>query len=570
MSTVAEAPGAQEQVPQGQAYGPQAPFARNVYKGKYAAKEASRPDGKEEWPDTSFRVTDAVMGALGYEPGDEEFEAVYELILERKFVPGGRYLYASGRPLHQVNNCTLYRAEDSREGWADLMHKTSMALMTGAGVGVVYSDLREAGAPIRKTGGVASGPLALMQMVNEVGRHVMQGGARRSAIWAGLHWWHPDVLDFARIKNWDEEDRERKDRDFSHPLRMEQTNISVILDHDFFEAYEDPEHELHAQARAVYWETTRRMLKTAEPGFSVDANGNDASECLRNACTEITSSDDSDVCNLGSLNLSRFADRKEFAAAVRLATLFLLAGTVYSDVPHEEIRATRERNRRLGLGIMGVHEWLLARGHRYEPNTDLGLWLDEYARSGRYADEWADRHGLSRPVKTRAIAPTGTIGIIAETTTGIEPIFCAAYKRRFREANPHGPDRVLFQYVIDPTARRLVEEGGVDPNRIEDAYALAEDVERRVAFQAWVQEYVDHGISSTINLPHPITGDEGVTEFGEMLLDYLPHMRGVTVYPDGARGGQPITPVPYAVAAAQEGVTYEEDGERCVGGACGV
>jgi len=542
------------------------PWALNTYLSKYSMDLGGGL--KEEWRDTARRVTANVMGALGYRPGDPEFDGVHELIADRRFVPGGRYLYASGRPLHQVNNCTLYRAEDSREGWSDLLRKTSMALMTGAGIGVVYSDLREAGAPILKTGGVASGPLALMQMVNEVGRHVMQGGARRSAIWAGLHWDHPDALAFVRLKDWDEWDRYRKEDDFSHPLRMEMTNISVILDRRFFEAYHDEGDPLHGQAKAVYWETLRRMLKTAEPGFSVDFD--DPSECLRNACTEITSSDDSDVCNLGSLNLARFESRREFKEAVRLATLFLIAGTVYSDVPHEEIGATRAKNRRLGLGVMGVHEWLLRRGERYEPSAKLGLWLDEYARSGRYADEWADLHGLSRPVKTRAVAPTGTIGIIAETTTGIEPIFCAAYKRRFREASPSGPDRVLYQYVIDPTARRLVEEYGIEPSRIEDAYSLAEDVERRVAFQAWVQGYVDHGISSTINLPETITDDEGVTRFGEMLMKYLPELRGVTVYPDGARAGQPITPVSYVVAASQEGVTYEEEGDRCVGGACGT
>jgi ribonucleoside-diphosphate reductase alpha chain len=218
---------------------------------------------------------------------------------------------------------------------------------------------------------------------------------------------------------------------------------------------------------------------------------------------------------------------------------------------------------------MGLHEWLLARGKRYQPDAALGEWLSVYRDDSRvWADHWADLHSLSRPVAVRAIAPTGTIGILAETTTGIEPIFCAAYKRRYL-----GPNNVwMYQYVVDPTAKRLVD-AGVDPDAIEDATTLALDMERRLAFQAWVQEYVDMAISSTINLPPwESAGNSADTLplYAEILLRYLPRLRGITVYPDGARGGQPLTPVSYREAAGREGVVYEETEERCVGGVCGV
>lgn len=308
----------------------------------------------------------------------------------------------------------------------------------------------------------------------------------------------------------------------------------------------------------------KRMLKTAEPGFSIDV-GENSGETLRNACTEVTSADDSDICNLGSLNLARFDSREEFAEAVYYSTLFLLAGTVYSHVPYDQVGVTRTKNRRLGLGVMGIHEWLLKRGHGYAPNDELATWLDEYALSTDYAMLWADKHMLSRPVKTRAIAPTGTIGIIAETTTGIEPIFCVAYKRRYLVNRDW-----KYQYVIDPTARRLIADHGVAPEDIEDAYSLAFDVEKRIAFQAWVQQWVDHGISSTVNLPYVVTDDQEVRDFADMLYRYLPQLRGVTCYPDGARGGQPLSAVPYEIAAGQEGVVFEESEERCVGGACGI
>jgi len=310
------------------------------------------------------------------------------------------------------------------------------------------------------------------------------------------------------------------------------------------------------------------MLKTGEPGFSIDTGAN-SKETLRNACTEVTSADDSDICNLGSINLSRIESIEEMKHVVEYATAFLLAGTVYSDVPYAKVDTIRSKNRRLGLGILGIHEWLLRHGAKYEPNDELGKYLAEYARSGEYAKAYAKKWDLSEPIKTRAIAPTGTIGIVAETTTGIEPIFCAAYKRRYRKG-----DTWNYQYVLDPTAKKLVE-AGVNPDSIEDAYTLAADVERRVAFQAWVQQFVDHSISSTINLPEcgsELNNDSTVQTFGKMLIKYLPKLRGITVYPDGARSGQPITTINYKTAAKHLGEVFVEAGDICEiskGGECG-
>ena len=218
---------------------------------------------------------------------------------------------------------------------------------------------------------------------------------------------------------------------------------------------------------------------------------------------------------------------------------------------------------------MGVAEWLLVRGHRYAPCEELVPWLDAYACSTEISWREADRLGISRPVKTRAIAPTGTIGIVAETTTGVEPIFACAYRRRYLA------DGVWkSQFVVDPTARRLVESG-IPADQIEDAYTLAEDPERRIAFQAWLQGWVDHGISSTLNLPawgFAANSPEGVRDFGEMLLRYLPRLRGITVYPDGARGGQPLTPVPLEEALAHQGEVFVEAADVCDlrGGSCGA
>ncbi len=540
-------------------------FASTIMKQKYSHVHA---DGTHEtWEEIAKRVAENVMKAVG--ASKDLKKKIEKAIAEQKFMPGGRYLYASGRPLHQTQNCLLMRAEDSREGWADLLQKAAMALMTGAGIGVVYSDIRAEGKPIRRTGGTATGPLALAQMLNEAGRGIMQGGSRRSAIWAGLHWNHPDAQKLIRMKDWSPEVRALKLKDYNFPATMDGTNISIILDDDFFKAYGDEKHKLHALANGVYWTTVRQMLKTAEPGFSVDVGVNKG-ENLRNACTEVTSHDDSDICNLGSINMAKIESLEEMAEIVDLATAFLLAGTVYSDVPYAKVDQVRTKNRRLGLGLMGLHEWLLVHGKKYGPDEELGKYMEVYAQSTEVAAKWADEWDLSHPIKTRAIAPTGTIGILAETSTGLEPIFCVAYKRRYLKG-----DVVHYQYVIDPTAQRLIE-AGTNPDAIEDAYSLAEDVERRVAFQAWLQGYVDHSISSTINLPSwgsELNNDNCVQDFGNMLMKYLPKLRGVTVYPDGARGGQPLTPVKYTTAIKHVGEIFIEQADICdltKGGSCGA
>lgn len=520
-------------------------FARRIMLDKYS--HVMKNGQQEEWENIAYRTTKHVMKSVNVPAA--LIKEIREEVEKFVIMPGGRYLANTGRPYHQVQNCFLHQVEDSREGWAELLHNVTMALMTGGGIGVVYNKLRGEGKAVRKTGGVATGPVPLMQAVNEVGRAIINGGNRRCAIWAGLNWNHPDIFKFITVKNWIPEVRKIKEKDFSFPATLDMTNVSVMLDEDFFEAYQDEKNPRYPHAQSVYWATVRQMLQTAEPGFSVDI-GKNKHELNRNACCEITSADDSDVCNLGSINMAKIDSLEHMERAVELATILLLAGTIYSDVPYAKVDMVRAKNRRLGLGLMGIHEWLLKRGKPYGPDEELSEYLEIYTHSDRYAKEWAKKWDISIPVKTRAVAPVGTIGIVAETTTGIEPIFCASFKQRYWKG-----DLWHEEYVLDPTAKRLVDQG-VDPNRIEDSYSLAEDVERRVAFQAWVQGYVDHAISSTINLPEwgsRLNNEDTVRSFGNMLMKYLPKLRGITVYPDKARGGQPMVPVSWEEATQHVG-----------------
>jgi len=514
--------------------------------------------------------------------------------------------------------------------------------------------------------------------------------SHNSAIWSGLSWRHADIHKFIRLKDWSVGVRKMKEDDFNFPATMDGTNISVILDDLFFKAYHDEKHELHGHARSVYWAVVEQMLKTGEPGFSVNT-GKNSKETLRNAplsgntwvltsdgyvrirdivdeevyvwtgkqfaptrfkktgenvpvlrvsmsggrsivsdpshefflengekvraenlkegmflktsipalgrkvtilsvspagfedvfccdvgveehsfvadgvivsnCTEICSEDTDDICNLGSINMAQINSLEEMEEAVELGVAFLLAGTVYSDVPYTDIDKVREKNRRLGLGLMGIHEWLLLRGKKYGPDEELEEYMKIYAKSTEIAHKYAEEWELSKPIKTRAVAPNGTTGIVAETTTGMEPVFCVALKRRYRK----GPDMIAYQYIIDPTAQRLIDKG-VNPDLIEDAYTLAENVERRVEFQVWLQKFVDHSISSTINLPEwgsEFNNSGTVQNFGKMLIGHLPELRGITCYPDGARGGQPLTPVKYSTAIKHIGEVFYEQQDVC-------
>lgn len=546
-------------------------FSEDIFNHKY------RHDGAETWEALAKTLVNDVCGSL---MPKEEIDQLGRYITEMKFIPGGRYLYYAGRPNKFFNNCYLLKAEeDSRQDWANLSWKAESCLMTGGGIGVDYSKYRHEGSPIQRTGGQASGPIPKMQMINEIGRRVMQGGSRRSAIYASLNWQHADVEKFLYAKDWEKMPIgstgktlwDIKQEDFNFPAPLDYTNISVNYDTEWLLQYYEK-----GSPDKVFLENVRQAMKTAEPGFSFNFFDKET-ETLRNACTEVTSSDDSDVCNLGSLNFGRIDSIRELRDVVELATKFLICGTLKADLPYDKVYEVRNKNRRLGLGFMGVHEWLVQRGYKYEVTPELHQWLAVYKGvSDTISRSFADTLSVTRPCANRAIAPTGSIGILAGTSTGIEPIFAVAYKRRYLK----GGSRWVYQYVVDSAAQELIDRYGIDPDGVESALDLSRDYERRIKFQADVQDYVDMSISSTINLPSwgsKYNNEDTVKDFANTLASYASRLRGFTCYPDGARGGQPLTSVPYKEAVDKLGEEFDEHIEShdiCditgTGGSCGV
>ena len=545
-------------------------FSEDIFNQKYRHENAST------WAELSRTlVEDVCRDEMTYDEKDELIKYITEL----KFVPGGRYLFYAGKKRKFFNNCFLLRAEeDTREDWANLSWKAESCLMTGGGIGIDYSVYRPRGSALSGTGGTASGAVEKMRMINELGRSVMQGGSRRSAIYASLNWKSGDIEEFLNAKNWHEMKIgntgstvfDVKQDDFNYPAPLDMTNISVNYDTKWLTRYWTT-----GNVGDVFRKNCRQALSTAEPGFSFNFFDKE-NETLRNACTEVTSEDDSDLCNLGSLNLARINNINELRDVVHLATKFLVCGTMVADLPYKKVYETREKNRRLGLGLMGLHEWLIQRGSKYEVTPELHKWLYIYqTQSDLTAKNFCNELSISPSVRKRAVAPTGTIGIIAGTTTGIEPIFAVAYKRRYLKN-----ERWHYQYVVDAAAQEMIDTYGVDPNTIESALDLANDYERRIKFQYDVQSYVDMSISSTINLPawgSKLNNEDTVEDFAETLAKYAHGLRGFTCYPDGSRGGQPLTAVSYNEAKEKLGEEFEEAVEThdiCDitghGGSCGV
>jgi len=536
----------------------------NIFRQKYAS------NAYETWEDRANTVVNYVCGDVDGQKNNlmakDDRDQLARYISEFKFMPGGRYLWYAGRDARFFNNCYLLRLEeDSREEWAGLTQRAMSCLMTGGGIGVDVSLCRPSGRRLRRTGGVASGPIPLLLTLNEVGRNVMQGGSRRSALYGSLNWQHEDAFDLLHVKNWQDmylgERKEytvgdMKRMNFNYHAPLDMMNISLNYDDAW----------LYGGASDIFMENCKQALMTGEPGFSFNF-GAQSNETLRNACCEITSENDSDVCNLGSVNMANVESLEEFKDVVHLASKFLVCGLIRAHLPYKKVEMVRQQNSRLGLGLIGMHEWLLKKGYRYEFTDELKQWMKVYeSESTKAANEHCDRLFLNRPKGYRAIAPTGSISILCGSTSGVEPVYSVAYRRRYLTEGT----KWKYQFVVDGTAESLIKDG-INPDDIESAVDLAADPERRVKFQFELQKHVDHAISSTINLPAWDQNQNRVDEFAKIVRKYAHGLRGLTLYPDGSRGGQPITSVPYEEAHSKRGVVFEDNSEeQCLSGVCGI
>ncbi len=524
------------------------------------------------------------------------------LLVDGLFAPGGRIMYGSGRPRGQLLNCFVIPTGDSREAWGRHASDTIIISGTGGGIGSNFSSVRPRGFPIAGTGGIATGPCSLMRIQNGAGEEIKAGGGRRTALMIALEHDHPDIVEFLDAK-----------LDLG---QLNNANVSVIFDkdpEDFFEAVrKDTTYSLsfagraarEISARAVWDKIIQNALKGGEPGvlngYLANRMNNvwysDKLTCT-NPCGEIWLSA-YDCCCLGALVLPRFVkghgiDYDALGAAVETAVRFLDNVLTVNTYPLTEIKNQCSRLRRIGLGVMGLHDMLLMLGMKYSTDTALetvdkvmgfiknrayeasiGL-AKEKGAFPNFNPELFLRSGFAKTLKPSirskirefgirncallTIAPTGTTSMVQGVTSGIESMFAPAYRRKFRDG-----DELKEEIVVHPLLQAFLAAGR-SVKHFQGAYELS--MRSHCEMQRVAQRHLDNACSKTINLP-PGTS---AAELSELYMEFLPELKGITVYPDGSRADQPLTPIPLEEAIQYASTAASEVTEgKCRAGVCEI
>lgn len=504
-------------------------------------------------------------------------------------------------PFWETNDRAHWRIPDMREGWARAwgqLFDAASGIHTLRGVTIDVSDIRQAGAEIKTFGGTASGPEPLVKsivaiywtLLNAAGRHltcveamecdhhiaaaVVAGGARRSARMSIVHWRDPQIMEFIHCKD--------------DPMKHWTTNISVEVDDEFLYDLETGEHDAHVVLNAV----ARGMIKNGEPGLY---NVTKASEGERgdvrstNPCGEIAL-EEGESCNIGSVDLDAFGtDDAGAEEAFRLMTRFLVRATLIK--PYNFLTAqVEERNRRIGVGILGLQGWAAAHGVKYSDIPKSDLIAKKLYRFRKIVREEADRYcnalGISKCVKVTAIAPNGTISQLRGTQPGIHPVIARWFWRRVRYTmgDPRiseALDRGLFVepciYADNTAVVAYPVKDSILANHPADLIEQTDEItlDAQLAVLARVTDSFCSGadgnaVSFTANLD-PSTSQK---DLAEALWQWLPETKGLTCFPQNSRPQspyEPITETQFLTATASGGYLLgsSNDGE-CSGGACQV
>ncbi len=573
--------------------------ARTVLEKRYLIRdEQGQPAETPE--DMFWRVARTIAEpdrAYGASEGavEELAEAFYGVMARRQFMPNSPTLMNAGRPLGQLSACFVLPVEDAlsngRSGIYDTLRSMALVHQSGGGTGFSFSQLRPKNDIVRSTMGVASGPISFMSLFDASTDVVKQGGTRRGANMGILRVDHPDVMDFIACKD--------------DTTKITNFNISVAVTDAFMQALErDEEYDLlhpksrqavgRLRARAVWEKIIHGAWKTGEPGVFFIDRANYYNPVPHLGLYEATNPCGEqpllpyDVCNLGSINLGVFVkdgglDWEQLRQVVHLTTHFLENVIDANHYPLAEITDLAQRIRRIGLGVMGLADVFVRLGVPYDSEEAVMLgrkiqqFVDEESKveSERLAGlrgpfpEWdksiwgpdatAARDGQGRRIRpmrrlrncnVTTVAPTGTISIIAECSSGIEPLFAVAFMRN--QAGVLMPD-VNGEFVAiaksegwysEELMRRIAEAGHIRfdevPSRWQRVFVTANEIkpEWHIRMQAAFQEYNDSAISKTCNFAHDAT-EEYVEEIYR--LAHRLGCKGVTVYRDGSRDMQVLS-----------------------------
>ncbi len=496
-----------------------------------------------------------------------------ELISSLRFLPNSPALMNAGKPKAQLAACFVLPIEDSIVSIFKTLKDAALILQSGGGTGFNFSSLRPKGDVVRSTGGVASGPVSFMKIFDKASDIIKQGGARRGANMGILRVDHPDILEFIRIK------RTESLNNFNISVAITDSFMEALFKDDYFPLINPRSREVlrNVKAKEIFNEIIESAWETGDPGviFIDTINRSNPTPHIgqidsTNPCGEqpLLSYE---ACILGSLNLSKYVkegkiDFKMLKQDVKIATRFLDDAIDVTHYPVPEVEKMHKGNRKIGLGIMGWADCLVELGIPYNHKKAFALAeqimqfisKNSHKASHELAQErgvfpnfkssvW-DKKGIPmRNATTTTIAPTGTISIIADCSSGIEPYFLLAYKQRILDTEFEIINKYLLEiaqkqgFYSEDFINQLRQKGTLRgmkgiPLKIKRLFKTAIEItpEEHIEMQAAFQKYTDNAVSKTINLPQRIKKEDVAKIF---LLAYKKGLKGITIFRYGSKKG---------------------------------
>jgi ribonucleoside-diphosphate reductase alpha chain len=548
-----------------------------VLRARYLLKDES--GNLIESPAEMFnRVAGSVAEAeKGYGEDEELWAGKFFALMESlRFLPNSPAMMNAGKRLGQLAACFVLPVGDSMDSIFSTLKNAAMILQSGGGTGFSFSHLRPRSDVVSSTHGIASGPVSFMRVFDTATEVIKQGGARRGANMGILSVHHPDILDFIRIKR--------------RPGELENFNISVAVTDSFMEALSgDKEYDLlnprtgavyrSIRAKEVFSEIVESAWQTGDPGLVFIDVINRTNPTPHIGVMESTNPCGEqpllpyEACVLGSLNLGKYVigkagpsvDYDSLSEDIRTAVRFLDDTIDVNKYPLPQIEAMHRANRKIGLGVMGWADMLIRLGIPYGSKKSLALareLMNFFRDSARTSSaELAGTRGVFpnfrgsihdqagkpavRNATTTTIAPTGTLSIIADCSSGIEPFFAIAYKRLILDTELQEVNRLFFEkaaelgFYSDRLKEEVLEKGclrgikGV-PTGIKKLFKTAHEISYtdHIEMQAAFQEFTDNAVSKTINMPRSATKEDVARAY---LLAYQKDCKGITIFRYGTR-----------------------------------
>ena len=561
--------------------------ARTVLERRYLKKN----DGGElmETPAQMFRRVAkhiaAPEGTYGSEERVREVEKVfYAMMTELKFLPNSPTLMNAGRRLGQLAACFVLPVDDSMEGIFDSLKNAALIHKSGGGTGFSFSRLRPKHSRVGTTGGVASGPVSFMRIFNTATEQVKQGGTRRGANMAILRVDHPDIMEFIKCKA-----NENELNNFNISVGITEAFMKALADKKEYDLY-DPylkENTGRLSAQTVYDALVENAWQSGDPGiiFLDRINRDNPTPTLgeiesTNPCGEQPLLP-LEACNLGSVNLAKFVmhqgatpkiDYAGLGDIVRWSVRFLDDTIDAARYPLPQIDDMVRGNRKVGLGVMGFADMLYQLNVPYNSEGAITIAEEVMAFIQKTAKEASRELGEERGTfknydrsvfkdmpesayrnaTVTTIAPTGTLSIIANCSSGIEPLFALSFVRtvmdndRLVEINPWFEETAKEQgFYSEELMAEIAAKGtlhGMDqiPEAVRRVYVTAHDIapEWHIRMQAAFQKFTDNAVSKTVNLPRDATVED-VRKIYD--LAYELGCKGVTIYRDGSKENQVLS-----------------------------